>query len=67
MLRFTLRPYLGSAAEPDRSSVADRFAQVIAHLSLEYDLPPDVWAAAEEVLQALKARETGWAPRQAIN
>jgi hypothetical protein len=38
--------------------------RVLAHLELEYDLPPDIWAVAEDVLQALKARETNWAPRE---
>lgn len=54
---------VNGAAEPDKLTVADRFAQVLARLSLEYELPPDVWAAAEDILQAFRARETKWAPR----
>jgi hypothetical protein len=65
MLRFKLRPDTGNGAvEPERPTIADRFAQVMARLQLEYDLSPDVWAAAEDVLQALKARERKWPPRQ---
>jgi hypothetical protein len=41
--------------------MADGFVQVLERLELEYDLPPDIWAVAEDVLQALKARETNWA------
>jgi hypothetical protein len=29
-------------------------------ISLDYDLDPDVWSAAQDVLQALKAREKWW-------
>jgi hypothetical protein len=58
MLRFKLRAYFANrVAKPERLTLAERFAQVLALLKLEYDLTPDVWAAAEEVLQALKARE----------
>jgi hypothetical protein len=65
MLRFKLHPYVANGAiQIGRPTVADRFAQVLARLKLEYDLPPDVWAAAEEVLQALKAREKKWASRR---
>jgi hypothetical protein len=64
MPRSKLRPYVGNVAvEVGTSSIADRFVQVMAHISLEYDLPPDVWAAAEDVLRALKARGKKW-PRQ---
>jgi hypothetical protein len=65
MLRFKLRPYPANGAiELEGLTVADRFARVLAHLNLEYDLTPDVWAAAEDVLQALKAGERKWAPKQ---
>ena len=61
---FDVRPYvLNGAIELDKLTVAEGFMQVLAHLDLEYDLPPDIWAVAEDVLQALKARETNWAPR----
>jgi hypothetical protein len=65
MLRFKLRPYTANGAmERGGPTVSDRFARVLAHLNFEYDLPPDVWAAAEDVLQALKAGERQWAPKQ---
>jgi hypothetical protein len=58
MLRSTLNPYVCDVAvEAATSSIADRFAQVMVHISLEYDLPPDVWVVAEDVLRALKAWE----------
>ena len=43
--------------ERKKLTVAERFALVLGHLKLEYDLSPDVCAAAEEVLQVLRARE----------
>jgi hypothetical protein len=49
--------------EAEKPSVAERFAQVLARLRLEYELPADVWAAAEEVLQALMAGERSWVER----
>jgi hypothetical protein len=62
MVCLTLRPYLPNGGiEPEKSTMADGFAQVLERLELEYDLPPDIWAVAEDVLQALKARETNWA------
>lgn len=58
MLRFKLRLYTEkTTVKPEKPTVAERFAQVLARLKLEYDLTPDVWAAAEDVLQALRARE----------
>jgi hypothetical protein len=45
------------AIEAEKPSAADWFAQVLAHLNLEYDLSADVLTEAEEVLHALKARE----------
>jgi hypothetical protein len=48
---------VGETATP---SIADRFADVMGWLRLEYDLTPDVLAAAEDVLDVLKGRkETG--------
>ena len=65
MVCLTLRPYLPNGGiEPEKSTMADGFAQVLERLELEYDLPPDIWAVAEDVLQALKASETNWAPRE---
>jgi hypothetical protein len=46
-----------AAIEAEKPSAADWFAQVLARLNLEYDLPADVQTEAEEVLHALKARE----------
>ena len=58
MSRSKLPPYVGNVAvEVGTSSIADRFLQVVAHISLEYNLPPDIWAAAEDVLGALRARK----------
>ena len=43
--------------EPEKPSAAEWFAQVLARLNLEYDLPADVLTEAEEVLHALRAKE----------
>jgi hypothetical protein len=65
MLRFRLRPYTANGAVViEGQTISDRFARVLAHLNLEYDLTPDVWAAAEDILQAMKAGERRWAPKQ---
>jgi hypothetical protein len=57
MVGLTLHPYLlDEGIEPEKSTIADGFVEVLARLELEYDLPPDVWSVAEDVLQALKAR-----------
>jgi hypothetical protein len=48
---------VGATATP---SITDRFADVMGWLRLEYDLTPDVLAAAEDVLDVLKGwKETG--------
>jgi hypothetical protein len=61
MVDLTLRPYLfDEGIEPEKSTIADEFVEVLARLELDYDLPPDVWSVAEDVLQALKARNTNW-------
>lgn len=65
MVCLTLRPQLPNAGiELEKSTLADGFVQVLERLELEYDLPPDIWAVAEDVLQALKAGETNWAPSE---
>lgn len=46
-----------SVIELNRLTVSDRFACVLALLNLEYDLPPDVLAEAENVLQGLRSME----------
>jgi hypothetical protein len=57
MLGFKLRPFVAKVAiESEGPSIADRFMEVMVRISLEYDLSPDVWAAAEDVLRALRAR-----------
>jgi hypothetical protein len=57
MIGLTLHPYLlDEGIELEKSTIADGFVEVLARLELEYDLPPDVWSVAEDVLQALKAR-----------
>ena len=57
MVGLTLHQYLlDEGIEPEKSTIADGFVEVLARLELEYDLPPDVWSVAEDVLQALKAR-----------
>jgi hypothetical protein len=59
MVCLTLRPYLPDGGiESEKSTIADGFVQVLERLELEYDLPQDIRAVAEDVLQALKARET---------
>jgi hypothetical protein len=65
MVCLTLRPYLSNGEiKLEKSTMADGFVQVLERLELEYDLPPDIWAVAEDVLRALKARETNWAPSE---
>jgi hypothetical protein len=57
MLRFRLLPYIGKVAvDLENPSIADRFAEVMVRAHCEYELPPDVLAAAEDVLRALTAR-----------
>jgi hypothetical protein len=63
MLGLKLRPCFANGAEWEKPTVADRFAQALAHLSVEYDLPADVWEAAENILEAFRAGERKWAPR----
>jgi hypothetical protein len=59
MVYATFHPYLPNGGiEPEKSTMADGFVQVLERLELEYDLPPDIRAVAEDVLQALRARET---------
>jgi len=65
MVSLTLQPYLlDEGVEPEESTIADGFVEVLARLELEYDLPPDVWSIAEDVLQALKTRNTNWTPKE---
>jgi hypothetical protein len=65
MVDLILHPYLlDDGVEPEKSTIADGFVEVLARLELEYDLPPDVWSVAEDVLQALQARNTNWTPRE---
>jgi hypothetical protein len=65
MVGLTLHPYLlDEGVEPEESTIADGLVEVLARLELEYDLPPDVWSVAEDVLRALKTRNTDWTPRE---
>jgi hypothetical protein len=65
MVSLTLYPYLlDEEIESEKSTIADGFVEVLARLELEYDLPPDVRSAADDILQALKARNTDWAPKE---
>jgi hypothetical protein len=65
MVALTLyRSLLDEGIEPEESTIADGFVEVLARLELEYDLPPDVWSVAENVLQALKAKEHELTPRE---
>ncbi len=58
MLRFGLLPYVGKVAvDLENSSIADRFAEVIARSNCEYELPAEVCAAAEDVLRCRLAEE----------
>jgi hypothetical protein len=48
----------GSDIDFEKSAaVAEQFAEVMARLNLDYDLPPDILAEAEIVLQAMRAAE----------
>jgi hypothetical protein len=61
MSRFKLSPDADEvSAELERWSVADRFAEIMNDISLDYDLDPDVLSVAQDVLQELKAREKHW-------
>jgi hypothetical protein len=61
MSPIKLRSYVDEVVvEPERSSIADRFAEIMGDISLDYDLDPDVLSVAQDVLQALKAREKHW-------
>ena len=65
MVGLTLHPYLlDEGVELEESTIADGFVEVLARLELEYDLPPDVWSVAEDVLRALKTSNTDWTPRE---
>jgi hypothetical protein len=65
MVGLTLHPsLLDEGIELEESTIADGFVEVLARLELEYDLPPDVWSVAEDVLQALKAKDRNWTPRE---
>jgi hypothetical protein len=60
MSSIKLHPYIDKGAiDPEEASIADRFAEIMGDISLDYDLGPDVLGAAQDVLQALKAREKG--------
>jgi hypothetical protein len=64
MLRFKTSPYIANGdIDPGTVSIAEQFAEIMVRISLDYDLEPDVWAAAQEVFQALKARKKRW-PQQ---
>lgn len=43
--------------ELEEPLAAEQFEEVLARLNLDYDLPPDVLAEAEVVLQAMRATE----------
>lgn len=58
MLRLKLgRSLSNDVIEPEKPTATERFTRVLDRLKFEYDLPNDVLAEAEAVLQALKARE----------
>lgn len=57
MLGSKTRPYIANDdVDPRPHSVADQFAEIMVHICLDYDLEPDVLGAAQDVLQALKAK-----------
>jgi hypothetical protein len=63
MLRSKTSPYFKTSphiangdVDPGPPSVADQFAEIMFHICLDYDLEPDVLGAAQDVLQALKAK-----------
>jgi hypothetical protein len=58
MSLFDLRPCIGEiSVESDQFDIADRFSEVMLDISREYDLSPDVLAAAQEVIRALRGKE----------
>jgi hypothetical protein len=58
MQHFPMRFPIGKGEdEAESPSLADQFAEIMGRIRAEYDLEPDVWGAAEDVFQALKARE----------
>jgi hypothetical protein len=58
MSHFEMRPYIDDVGlESGISGIADRFADVLLRLQLEYDLPSDIWAAAQDLLHLLRGRE----------
>ena len=65
MQHFKTRPYIASAdVDPDEHSIADQFAQIMGRVRLEYDLEPALWAVAQNVFQALRAKEEHWSSQQ---
>ena len=65
MQRFKTRPYIANVdVDPDARSIAEEFAQIMGRVRLEYDLEPGLWAVAQDVFQALRAREGHSSPQQ---
>jgi hypothetical protein len=57
MQRFKMRPHIANVdVDPGTPSIAEHFAEIMGHIRVEYDLEPDVWGAAQDVFQALKAK-----------
>jgi hypothetical protein len=55
MSHLELRLYVDeAAAEIKAPSIADRFADVVEQIKLEYDLEPDVLAAAKDIMNVMK-------------
>jgi hypothetical protein len=61
------RPCVGNVTDELKNyNIADRFAAVMVHLNLEYELEPDVLSAAEDVLRILtpKAEKRAEGPHE---
>ena len=58
MLKLTLRRHFADDdIESEKPTASRRFTRVLDHLNFEYDLPNDVQAEAEAVLQAIEGEE----------
>ena len=58
MLQLTLRRnFADNDIESEKPTASRRFTRVLDHINFEYDLPNDVLAEAEAVLQAIEGEQ----------
>ena len=58
MLKLTLSQiFADNDTESEKPAASRRFTSVLDHINFEYDLPNDVLAEAEAVLQAIEGEE----------